>query len=415
MKGESDVMWQKFAALCFCVGMIISTPVVLAESKHIEAVGEYFSSRALAETEEISEDRARTEAKRAAVAQAAVYIKSYSQTQGFKLQQDEVTVIAAQILYIDSEKIEKETLANGDVKIVVTIKASFDPEALDIKEILRDREELNRQVQIYKNLSRQYEEQKRANDEFKKNYAARQDTDSQTLELTVQRRSENDRLYLENRYMENSTIAIRKKNYAEGIELCQKILALNPRSSLAYMNLSYCHLRTGNFAEAINAAEKLLTLSNKESERKVAYATLGVSYWLLSEDCRKENPALAVQYGEKALAAYKKSSLSYEDIYISLAALYGILGKDYCDGKNYSEAIQTLEKGIKFVTENRAVISDNVILANYYFLTGVCYFNLNDYPAALEYMNRAVELNPADAKYKKIRDDVAKLSASKKS
>ena len=76
-----------------------------------------------------------------------------------------------------------------------------------------------------------------------------------------------------------------------------------------------------------------------------------------------------ILFGEKAVAADKKINLYDKDIYVSLAAFYFFLGSDYSDKQNYTEAIQTLEKGINFVTENRAVISDNVILSECYTKT----------------------------------------------
>ncbi len=255
-------MLKKFFMIIFFSLILIS--VVQAEIQHIESTGEYVAST---ESFIVAEDRARNAAKRSAVEQAGFFIKSSSIIKNSQLHQDEIEFIAAQVLYVDAESITKKILPNGDIQFIVQLKSHVEIDRLNLEELLRDRQELNRQLQIQKILQSQYDEQTRSNDEFKRAYANRQNSDTKTLEAMARRRkfySSAQRLI---KYMNEAFDEYLKKNYVRAIELCNKALEFYSDVGVVQFILADSHFKLGNYKEALTAAKKILS-SNVNTEIK---------------------------------------------------------------------------------------------------------------------------------------------------
>ena len=105
----------------------------------------------------IAKDAARQEAMRAATEKAGVYVESYSRTQNMELSADEVKVISGAVLKVLQEKAEPE-LKDGVWKYSVTLTCEVDTDNIDLKNLLENRNKLEKLQQERDALKKQNQE-----------------------------------------------------------------------------------------------------------------------------------------------------------------------------------------------------------------------------------------------------------------
>ena len=414
-----------------------------AELQCLKASGEYILIKKSNETVEIAKDMARKEAKRVATEETGLLIKSYSVVQGFELTKDEITVIAAQKLYVKNETIKTEKFSNGDVKFVVTIEVEFDPDKVNLDEILNNREELERKAQEYRTLNEKYELQRNANEEFKREYARLQSADIRTSSEIEANRKATDNLYKKRKYLEDAyNFLINKKDYFKCIDICEKVLKLDSESESAYIYLMLCYGKLDNHNESMRAAENVVRINPKSSMADSAYliiasgnaiikkypAALNAAKKLIAmnTDKMKLDGAYKIiasvsmmngKYLEAIEAATKLLSLNPDENDLNMAYdIIGngnfILGLENIEEKKYSEALKNFETSLEIKNKCTEVM-DKIALDEIYAFISSCHFRLRNYSKALEYSTQALSFNPNNKLARIVHDNSFKLTRGK--
>ena len=376
--------------------MCIESVIVCASPLLIEVTGEYTTFEKLHETESIAEDRARTEAKRMAVERTAVYVKNFSRQNGYTLSRDETIVLAAGIVYVQNENVQREILKNGTINYRVTITADVDVDNLNLAEKLKDKEELQRQIQLYNQLNEQYNNQQRANEEFKQQYANAQASDDYTIEKISQTRKENEQNYQVYKLSRETLESIGKGDFAKSITIAEKILEYNPYSAMTYMNIGYCNFKLGNFEEAVKNLEIALSMQNNAEQNKITIDLLALSY--IGTGLKVDMGVQSVAFLEKAEGYRNRIVLpsdkwEHDDIlYGNLATHYSISAIEYHKQKKDGEAVKTFEKALKALEKSGIESKDS--LSYIYFGLSMCHYRLKNKTLSLDFAKEALSINP---------------------
>ena len=105
----------------------------------------------------IAKDAARQEAMRAATEKAGVYVESYSKTKNMELSADDVRVISGAVLKVLREQAVPE-LSAGVWKYTVTLTCEVDTDNIDLKNMLENRNKLEKLQQERDALKKQNDE-----------------------------------------------------------------------------------------------------------------------------------------------------------------------------------------------------------------------------------------------------------------
>ena len=108
------------------VVIMFCTTMASAEERVVDATGSYLIGDGPNESIEVAKDRAREEAMRLAAEKAGVYVESYSKINNESLTEDEVRVIAAQVLRIQKEEMTPEIIEKNHIKWTCAISAVID-------------------------------------------------------------------------------------------------------------------------------------------------------------------------------------------------------------------------------------------------------------------------------------------------
>ena len=147
-------MWR----IIWGLGLVLSffwINVCSAAPQMITASGVYVMGEN--DSPKIAKDAARQEAMRAATEKAGVYVESYSRTQNMELSADEVKVISGAVLKVLQEKAEPE-LKDGVWKYSVTLTCEVDTDNIDLKNLLENRNKLEKLQQERDALKKQNQE-----------------------------------------------------------------------------------------------------------------------------------------------------------------------------------------------------------------------------------------------------------------
>lgn len=151
---------SKICLLCFIfISALLPQHIVNATEQTVEAEGSYLVGDGSDESIKKAKEQAKQNALRAASEKTGVYVESYSKIKNNILTQDEVRIITAQILHIQSVDIQP-TVEGKDVRYLCKVRATFDPEAIDFNQFIRTKaiesENIRMKEQI-KNLEQENE------------------------------------------------------------------------------------------------------------------------------------------------------------------------------------------------------------------------------------------------------------------
>lgn len=150
------------------LAFFLSAPSVDAAPQNIEAIGEYLIGDGPDENINTAKERARTEAMRAAAEKAGVYVESYSKTKGQALTADDIRVVSAQVLSIQKEDfLAKITSDQKHIIWICTIKATVDPDNINLEKIMQDKKAVERAAVLEKRII----ELQNENNQLKKQYS----------------------------------------------------------------------------------------------------------------------------------------------------------------------------------------------------------------------------------------------------
>ena len=142
------VLW----AVCCLAGI---PAIGAAAPQIITASGVYIMGEN--DSPKIAKDAARQDAMRSATEKAGVYVESYSRSQNMELSADDVKIISGAVLKVMQEKAEP-TLTAGVWKYTVTLTCEVDTDKIDLKNLLENRNKLEKLQQERDALKKQNEE-----------------------------------------------------------------------------------------------------------------------------------------------------------------------------------------------------------------------------------------------------------------
>jgi len=258
------------------VVILISLPLYLflcpafslyAEPREIVAEGTYIMGDG--ETPIIAEGRAVEQAKRDAVEQAGTYVKSYSCVKNFEITEDEIEVLASGMMEITILD-KKRTVDAGAVKFWVKLKATVEPDKIDvIMERIRD-EGIG---QEYKQIKDAYDKSRAELAKLKEQLAAaKAEPERKEIigKLSVQ----------ENRFRSGQLYSDALRAFSAGrmdkaLELVTRSVAENPDFDQAYLLRGFLYFKHGQYDKAITDFDKVIALTPNIAK---AYAGRGMCY-----------------------------------------------------------------------------------------------------------------------------------------
>ena len=166
----------------------------------------------------------------------------------------------------------------------------------------------------------------------------------------------------------------RSKEYEKALELCNRIIFLDPKQKEAFLYIGRIKFAMGELKDSIKFYQKALKLDNKY---QLARYNLGILYKSINKRI------FALTYFFLALRS-KTSEVNREYIYLYIARIFS-------DWQAYHKA---LKYALKSIESNSEYITGYVD-AGYY------YYKLENYNQAIIFMRRALEKYPHDLTYKR--------------
>ena len=352
---------KKFLSTLIIGVFFLIGAIAHAEIKPYEGVGEYYMSDF--ETFEVAQQRAKQRAEQNACEQAGVYVKSFSRTKNFELDENIIETMTSGILKILDVQYHRENFDNNTTLIRATIKAQIDSNDV-LKWLNKNDDEKSELVAQMEALRKANAEQERQIAELKKQLA--EVKTSQDKERITQAFAEEDKIFLSNQKVEEAMKFREKGSYDEAIKLLKEALELNPNNDDAkYWLANVYSLRAYDYweSEKYEQAIQDLTESLKLEPDDYHYFIRGRLY-------------IANKQYKQAIQDFDKLIRSEpdEDLYMARGMAYGGL-------KQYEQAIQDLNKSIELRDDNYGA----------YLVRGSIYFLLKEYERAIQDLDRALE------------------------
>lgn len=374
--------------------LFINVPAYAA-IEEIDASGQYTIGDGPDENISVAKERAKVDAMRQATEKAGVYVESYSKTVNAVLTEDEVRVIAGNVLKVKSEDIKPVINSNNTITYVCDIKALVDTSKIDFSTQLQNKTLLNENAKLQKEIYRLNTEIENLKNQYSKADIYQKDSLNKELQKNEQQFSI-AQLELESYKLDHNG------KYQEAIEVCNKIIAVTPSVS-AYNNRGLAYSNLGFIDNAIKDYKKAIEIDATASQ---AYYNLAFEY----EKKSMYNDALKLL--EKANSLEPNNAQYLEEI-----------GKCYDDMRNYEKSLEYHNKAIILNPSNaiaynnrgatlskmnrqddaikdykKAIELDDTYASSYYNLA-VEYNKKAMYNDALRLLEKATSLNPDNATF----------------
>jgi tetratricopeptide (TPR) repeat protein len=189
-------------------------------------------------------------------------------------------------------------------------------------------------------------------------------------------------------------------DYQKAIEIGEIAIKKYPKDPLAYNHLSRAYFRAGKSETGYKTKEIMNNLIKKEKPMIYVYKNLGTIYRMLGELDE------ALLYYEKGLNLAKDMG----DKNMASILLYNIAITHYCKG-NLSEALKCCQESLNLgeITKNNIYykVIDSTLIEKKdnsicYHLIALIYRRKEDYPKAIEYFKKAMELSETYKDYRSV-------------
>ncbi len=147
------------------VAMLIFSTKVYAIPQTIEADGEYIMSNS--DTLDIAKEKAMQEALRNAVEKAGIYVESYSKVKNMDLTEDQVRILAGNIIKVNSKKIITEA-SNNIFSIKCYIHAIIDTDTIDLQRVMEMKKTQEENVRLMKTVNDLQKESKILKEQYQR-------------------------------------------------------------------------------------------------------------------------------------------------------------------------------------------------------------------------------------------------------
>ena len=351
--------FRRAVSMLFVVSIMLFAAVTHAEI--YTGKGSYVMSKV--ETLEVARERAKADAMRNASEQAFVYVKSYSRSRNFELEEDVIETMTANILKLVEKPIFKmlEEVDNLEgLMIRVSVKVEIDDSDIN-RWLNKDEQEKSALVAQMEAMRIENEEQARIIDDLKRKLANNpQDTKQISQEI-----SDADKIFLSNQKVVEAWKLYDKGDYNGAIKLHSEAIELNPNNALAYYGRAYAYDDLEDYQRAIDDCTKAVQFNSPRlvdayNNRGEAYRKSGI-YAKAIEDYNK-----AIELNPNYFKAYSNRGIAYRSL--------GNYDKAFAD---YNKAIK-LNPNYEYAYNNR----------------GWAYYCLKQYKKALKDFDKALELNP---------------------
>ena len=325
--------------------------IYTGEGSYIMSEGENLS---------VAKERAKADAMRNAAEKAGTYVKSYSRSKNFELEEDIIETMTANILkLVEAPKfLPYEQLDNLEGLLIrVIVKVQIDDSDIN-RWLNKDDSEKSTLVSQMEALRKANEEQARQIAELKRQLA----NNPNDREQITKKFETEDKIFLSNQKVEEGWKLFSKGDYNGAKNLFDEAVQLNSDNAQAYYGrgTSYGELKQNE--RAIQDFSKAIQLNPNLEE---AYYNRGTVYADLEEY------ELALQDFNKAI-----------ELNPNLAEAYNNRGAAYYFLKKYQQAIADATKAIQ--------IDPNHSTA--YMIRGTCYQELGDETKAQADFKKAKEL-----------------------
>jgi len=362
---KQSIFWAATIALFLFLPLHAS-----AQTKEIVSEGAYTMSDG--ETPSVAESRALLNAKRVAVEQARTYVESRAKVDNFQLTEDEIQVLAAEIMEVETLD-KKRTIGGDGIHFWVKIKAKVNPDK--IQEMTK-RVKGKSVIQDYKNIQETYDKSQKDIEEIKKQLTgARGEGEKKQAEARI---TDDEKLFKANEWFEKGLRHTVGNEDGKGIQEYTNAIALNPDYAEAYNNRGIAYYNQGldisdqdQIVLAIKDFRKVIVLKPGSYS---AYFAQGVIY------IYEEEYARAIEELNKAIVMDPDEDVAYVG-----------RGFIYMQGKNKDPA--------KAVADfNRVIDRGGIWSGMAYANRGGVLMEQQQYDMALDDYNKAIELSPRNAK-----------------
>lgn len=334
--------WLIVSVVC-C--LLFAAQIADAAPRTIEATGVYVMDTERDETFAAAEDRARKEALRAAVEQSGVYLQSVSKAVSNKLTKDELQVLAAAVLKVQSENVSKKIDGNN-IEYTLTVTAVVDPAAVNLDELVAKKNNWASRVEENLRQQEEYETLKAENERLKADFA-KATTERERKKIKAAS-IQNDKLFLANQYLDKSTEMLNAGEWLSSLDESKKALDTDPTNADALANRARAHIKAHELETAKDEITQAIKLNPTNNAYKVI---LGNVYFAAGE---YDN---AMDYYNAALATDKNNA----EAYFQRGMIY------YDRDKNCDAAIAEFD----------TAVAKNPDYAEAYYQRGMAYFSKN--------------------------------------
>ncbi len=369
--------------------LFFSLALAEAEPQTIETSESYVFSQNTEASFAEAEEFARMQAQRRVAEQAGVYIESYSKTQNATLTKDEVTALAAHIMQIESESVSKKILDNGDISFTVTIRASVDPEVSDLGAVLKDHVQFHKILRGYREIQNRYEEQKKLNEKLKRQVIENESIGKEE-ETRLQRNKKEAQIPFQiNSALKKAEAFLGAGDFDGALSEYQKVFRLNPNESLAYIGLGKVLIAKNQFKQAKDILEQG---TERFPESIHMFTQLGLVYFLLKDyDKAVETVKYAISIDKHEKNAFFNSvrdgmESSNPRDGAGVYEAYKMLGDIYYDMGKTQIALEVYKQALSLSPINTAEI---------YVRIGLTYDRLGEKQQALTTMQHGLAVEPA--------------------
>ena len=331
-------------ALAFVL-IIFSANFAGAAPQTIEATGVYVMDTERDETFAVAQDRARKEALRMAVEQSGLYLQSVSKAVNNKLTKDELQVLAAAVLKVQSENVSKK-VDGKNIEFTVSITAAVDADAVNLDELVAKKKNWENRVEENQRQQEEYEQLKAENERLKADFAKAK-TDSERKKIKAAS-LQNDKLFQANQYLDKSIEMLNAGEWLSSLDESKKALNTDPTNADVLANRARAHVSANQLETAKDEITQAIKLNPNNNEYKVI---LGNVYFAAGE---YDN---AMDYYNQALAKDKNNA----EAYFQRGMIY--FNRD----KNFDGAIAEFD----------TAIAKNPNYAEAYYKRGMAYFHKN--------------------------------------
>ncbi|SFW17458.1 tetratricopeptide repeat protein [Selenomonas ruminantium] len=365
MKTDSCIKCIIFSTAVLVFLALTNYKTVYASIQTIEADGYYIVGDGPNENITIAQNRARMEAKRAVAEKAGIYVESITKVENGQLTKDEINVISAQVMQIDSEKIIPEVIGET-IRYCCHIVAKVDSSNLNDK-LIQDRQRLYEAIDQNKRLQESLDAVNKELAKLKSQFKNANESQRQTINNKI---AVNERNFTALEWLYKGFDYFQRGNYTKSIECNKKALEIQPNCDYAWNNLGVNYQQLGDIHKAIECTKKVTMINPKFD---AAWHNLGVYYRSLG-DLQKE-----IEYMQKAVQVNPNNYYSWAD----LGSAYGNLG-------NQQKSIECSQRALQI----------NPKFDSAWHNLGVSYYLLGNKQKAREYAQKALRINPNSNLYR---------------